>query len=654
VIPLAVIKIKVLNVIGRMDELSKVTEALGSTRVFHPDNALSFYSNAPGFSPVNDTNPYAKSLSQIQDALKLIEKDSETSKLHFPEHAVLPVEDWEAYANNFSGTINEYLEKKNKLKAEIDQYKAEISKLQPFDALDVNFDELRSCRYVKFRFGSLPEENLQKLTESDHPLAIFIPSKNEHSLCWGVYCAPIGEIQEADRFFSSLLFEAVPLDEYSGTLKSRINELSQKIKQAKKSLSDIDVSIKNYWNQEKKTLLGVYTWLVEKQTYFDIRRYAARYGKSFILTGWIPADKEDIVRPVLDQLETVKYAFDDAEDPEVLPHSPPVQLSNKKLWKPFEFFVHVYGFPSYNEMDPTIVIALTYTVFFGFMFADLGQGLCVALVGLYLWKKRHSELGAVMIPCGIASAIVGTAFGSVFGFEDALNPFYQTVFGLKTKPISVMEQTSDVVTFSIGLGMFMVLIAILTNIIACLKRHQYTNGLFGPNGVAGFVFYSSVIFGFGGEILNKWHIISPAFIVCCIVLPLVLMLFREVLGGLMEGKKDWKPDSWVELIMQSFFEVFEFVLSYVTNTISFCRIGAYILVHAGMMMVIFTLAENTGIFSIFIIAFGNIFVIALEGLLSGIQALRLEFYEMFSRFYDGSGRPYKPVVVGQASYLAQF
>jgi V/A-type H+-transporting ATPase subunit I len=649
VIQLAVIKIKVLNVIGRMDELGKVAEALGSTRVFHPDNALSFYSNATGFSPINETNPYARSLSQIQDALKLIDKASEISKIQFPEHSQLPVEDWESYVDNFSETINEFLQRKSKLNSEIDQYRAEIEKLQHFDTLGIDFDELRKCRFVKFRFGSLPQENLLKLSESDHPLVAFIPSKEEHSLRWGVYCALMNEIEEADRFFSSLLFEPVPLDEYSGTLESLIRELSKKIRQADKELSEIDTFVQDYWEKEKITLFGVYTWLVEKQTYFDIRRYAARYGKSFILTGWIPADKEDSVRPVLDQLETVKYAFDDASDPEVLPHSPPVQLTNKKLWKPFEYFVHVYGFPSYNEMDPTIVIALTFTVFFGVMFADLGQGLCVALGGLYLWKKKHSELGAVMVPCGIASAIVGTAFGSVFGVEDALNPFYQTVFGLKTKPISVMEQTSDVVAVSIGLGMVMVLVAIFTNIVACLKRGQYTNGLFGPNGVAGFVFYASVVFGFGGEILNKWHIVSPAFIVCCIVLPLVLMMFRDVLGGLMEGKEDWKPESWVELIMQSFFEVFEFVLSYATNTISFCRIGAYVLVHAGMMMVIFTLAGNNGIISVLIIILGNIFVIALEGLLSGIQALRLEFYEMFSRFYDGSGRPYKPIVVGQES-----
>ena len=98
--------------------------------------------------------------------------------------------------------------------------------------------------------------------------------------------------------------------------------------------------------------------------------------------------------------------------------------------------------------------------------------------------------------------------------------------------------------------------------------------------------------------------------------------------------------------MQNFFEVFEYLLSYATNTMSFLRVGAFVLVHAGMMLVVFTLAEMTsGIGYVLIAIIGNVFVMGLEGLLVGIQVLRLEFYEMFSRFFDGDGRPFNPVVV---------
>lgn len=650
-ISLAVIKIKVLNVIGRIHELDQVTTALGKTRVFHPDNALSFYSDTTGFSPLNETNPYAKALGTLSDTLKLIDKEDELSKIHYPEKAVLPVKDWDGYVEHFSSFIDSFLKKKQEIEKQIQHYSSEANKIGHFDGLDLDLNELRECKFVKMRFGSIPEESYTKLSKySDNPYVAFFPSKIEKSHYWGMYCAPIDMIEEIDRIFSGLYFEQVSLDDYNGTIESVLKNYSELKDEEEKNIEKIDSEIQSYWTTEKQNFIGVYTWLSEKYTYYGIRRHAARYGDSFILTGWIPADKENFVRPLLDEFQTVKYAFDDAADPDVIPHSPPIKLHNKKAFRPFEFFINVYGLPSYDELDPTPFVAFTYFLLFGIMFADVGQGLCVAFIGWLLWKKKKMQLGSVMIPIGISSTIFGIVLGSVFGFEHALDPFFKTVFGLSKKPIEAMEQTSTVLIFAISLGIAMVILAIMTNIVASLKRKHYTNGLFGPNGIAGLVFYTSILVGFGGQLVFGWKIVNPVYVCCFIVLPIILMIFREVLGGYMEGKPDWKPESWGEMIMQNFFEVFEYVLSYLTNTISFIRVGAFVLVHAGMMMVVFKLAETSSGFGYaLIIIVGNVFVIALEGLLSGVQSLRLEFYELFSRFYDGSGRPFSPVVVGQES-----
>ena len=134
-----------------------------------------------------------------------------------------------------------------------------------------------------------------------------------------------------------------------------------------------------------------------------------------------------------------------------------------------------------------------------------------------------------------------------------------------------------------------------------------------------------------------------------IILPLVLIFLAEPLGKMAEGKKDWKPEKWGDYCVQNAFEMFEVVLSYLSNTMSFLRVGAFVMVHAGMMIVVFTLIDLVGglpgIGGILVLVIGNLFVIGLEGLLVSIQTLRLEFYEMFSRFYSGAGRPYNPVVL---------
>lgn len=649
-IPLSVIRIKVLNVIGRIDELTRVTAALGNTRLFHPDNALSFYSDTAGFSPLNEANPYSKALTSLADTLRLIHRESELGKIHFPEKAVLPMKDWNAYVKNFSSGIESLLAKKQGLEKELRHYRSEAGKVGHFDGLDINLDELNACKFVKIRFGSIPEESYEKLAEYQNPYVAFFPSKIEKSQYWGMYCAPIDKIDEVDRIFAGLYFEQVSLESFRGTIGAAVQHYARLQSEGQREIKKIESEIEAYWEKGKANFTGVYTWLTEQYTYYGIRRYAARYGESFILTGWIPADKEDSVRALLDQFDTVEYAFDDAADPEVIPHSPPIKLQNKKIIRPFEFFTNAYGLPSYNELDPTAFVACTYLLFFGIMFADLGQGLCIALIGWLLWKKKKMALGSVMIPCGISSAIFGTALGSAFGFEHALDPFFKVVFGLSQKPISAMEETGQVVSFAIGLGVAMVMLAILTNIFASLKRGKYTSGLFGPNGVAGFLFYSSIAVGFGGQALFGWKLVNPVYVFCFMILPVVSMMLSDVLGGCMEGKPDWKPESWGGMLMQKFFEVFEDILSYLTNTISFIRIGAFVLVHAGMMMVIFKLAEmSPGVGYAVIVIIGNAFVIALEGLLSGVQSLRLEFYEMFSRFYDGSGRPFAPVVVGRVA-----
>ena len=169
--------------------------------------------------------------------------------------------------------------------------------------------------------------------------------------------------------------------------------------------------------------------------------------------------------------------------------------------------------------------------------------------------------------------------------------------------------------------------------------------LWESNGVAGLIFYGGIVVGFGGQLVFGWQIVTPLYIVLVIALPLLVIFFREVLGGLVEKRPDWKPESWGGFIMQNFFEVFEFLLSYASNTISFLRVGAFVLVHVGMMTVVFTLADmTTGVFYVLV---GGNWKRGYHGygrvLLVGIQALRLEFYEMFSRFFDGAGRPFKPI-----------
>jgi V/A-type H+-transporting ATPase subunit I len=310
---------------------------------------------------------------------------------------------------------------------------------------------------------------------------------------------------------------------------------------------------------------------------------------------------------------------------------PPTRLKNPKIFKPFEMFVEMYGLPAYNEMDPTMFIALTYTLMFGIMFGDVGQGICLVVGGFLLYHFKKMNLAAIVSLAGIWSTVFGFMYGSIFGFEDILSPVWM-------RP---MDNIMTTLMLAIGFGMVLILIAMVINIINAIRAKEPGRLLFDQSGVAGLICYgcaaTCIVLYETGHALPATSILAVA-----VGIPLVAIFLKEPLSNLVEHKKHIFPEgSKGMFFVEAFVELFDVVLSYATNSISFVRVGAFALSHAGMMGVVMTLAGyESGSPNWIVVVFGNILVTGLEGLVVGIQVLRLEYYEMFSRFYRGSGKPF--------------
>lgn len=124
--------------------------------------------------------------------------------------------------------------------------------------------------------------------------------------------------------------------------------------------------------------------------------------------------------------------------------------------------------------------------------------------------------------------------------------------------------------------------------------------------------------------------------------PLILIFLKEPLTALIEKKSEVMPKREGN-VLAGLFEMFEVLLSYFSNTLSFVRIGVFAVSHAAMMEVVLMLAgAESGNLNWIVVVLGNLFVCGMEGLIVGIQVLRLEYYEMFSRFYKGTGRKFEP------------
>lgn len=623
------------------DKLFDVAQTLVDTQSFQPDDPLDFHSDIKKFLPVQASNPYEEIIGNFNSALDMCGVKcslKDVSGKIFTEETAKAV-------NEKSERIKQFSDKQMKLREDIDKCKRSMSQIEHFLDLDLEFEKINSCRYIRANFGKLPKQSFEKLHNySDNPFVIFFPCSHDDDYYWGLYMSPIANSDDVDRIFSSLYFESCGVMELNGTPEQYYEQQQSLLPKLKAELEETKKEFDKYIDENRDDLDFYYSYFTETQKKYDIMAKAVTYNNSFVIVGWVTAESAKKVVEELTEIDSVECNLSDGRSE--LMHSPPVKLKNNALTRGFEFYTEMYGLPNYSEFDPTTFIAITYTILFGIMFGDVGHGLMVMLFGIFMKKKMKNPLGSILIPCGISGTVFGFIYGSVFGFEHLLDPLYNSLFGLKEKPISVMEPatTNTIIYMAVGIGILLVTIAIFINIIVSFKMKDKENAIFGNNGICGLIFYVSVVAALVSQMLLGIKMINPVYIICLIAVPLILVFLKEPLGKLVEGRKDWQPESWGGYCVQNFFELFEVLLSYVTNTMSFLRVGAFVLVHAGMMEVVFTLANmSSGIGYVAIVIIGNIFVMALEALLVCIQVLRLEFYEMFGRFYKGDGRAFVPV-----------
>ena len=341
---------------------------------------------------------------------------------------------------------------------------------------------------------------------------------------------------------------------------------------------------------------------------------------------WVPALELDSVVNMLKLQEGIDYTIHDGKKEEI---KEPTKLKNNKLIKPFEILVNMYGLPNVSEIDPTLFVAITSFIMFGFMFGDVGHGAVIFLIGILLMRKKVG-MGPVMVAGGISSIIFGFLYGSIFGKEDIL----------PQKLISPMENINTMLISGIVVGSIFILISMILNIINGIKNKEIGKIFFDKNGLAGFLLYSFVLACVAVYFLKGKLIISISNIVIIAFILILIILFGDKISQKIQKQKEKVSIPIVEKI----FDIIEMLLSFASNTISFLRLAAFAINHVGLCMAVYLLANmTTGAGNLLIAIIGNAIIIVLEGLIVAIQVLRLEYYELFSRFYTGNGIEYKTI-----------
>lgn len=523
----------------------------------------------------------------------------------------------------------------NSLINDIDKKEEEIKKLgesiEPINHLKnvpVDLQNLYDLKYMRFRFGKISKDNYEQLiSELDHTDAVIVELDRNENEVWIIYFTPDEISEKVDSYFKVMKFERVWLPkEIAGKPSEVLDKVEKYIENSKKEIESLKQKLILTREENGRELLNNLLQLEMLEKINKVKKYMAHDDKgSFYIVGWIPTRnlKEILLKLEKDNVEYVVKNHDEVAS------TPPTKLKNNRLIRPFESIVNMYGIPNYTEMDPTWFVALTAFIMFGFMFGDIGHGLVVTIVGLIL-AKRKSSLGPVLTAGGISSIIFGFLYGSIFGKEDIIK-------GILPSP---MDNITNMLIAGISTGAVLIIIAMIFNIKNGIKNKDTGKIFFDKNGLAGLIFYTTILVLIVGFLLKGKMIISLAISTILILIPLILILFKEKLENLIKKDKNNVKVPVVEKI----FELIEMLLSMASNTISFVRLAAFAINHVGLCMAVYILADMfSGAGSIAVAIIGNIIVIALEGLIVAIQVLRLEYYELFSRFYTGDGKEYIPI-----------
>lgn len=545
-------------------------------------------------------------------------------------------------------------ERQQTLQEQLSRITATCALFEGFEHLDIPLDLQRRSAFLHFVVGVLPPEhlgNVRRSIESDGllveqpPLGGTVPVL---VFCTTTHRAVVAQVL-ADAGFIARKLPALDGNS-SETLRRQQEDERHRVLQA------LELHREEF--ERRRPSLAAH--LSALQHTVEIERAlceaagsTAHSDATVWIQGWLPASEQTAVEHLVAttsreccfvHFEPSRYQVTDPE--------PPVLLRSPSWLRPFDRLVTAYGLPRPRELAPTAFLALSYVIMFGLMFGDIGHGLLLVAAGVLAWRLGKKAFmrdgGLILIYAGFSSLAFGIVYGSFFGM-----PGFRHL-ALWQDPIE--GNPAYLMGVSLCFGIVLISAGVLLNVVNRFTCGDFADGIFGKFGIAGVLFYWGAItvvaltaFG-GGQ--SATLLIAKVLVGLALAAWILQRLFR---GLSSQGRRSSPPShdaagGFGLALAESLVEAFEGVLVYLANTISFVRLAAYSMSHAALLAAFFMMAESvqtsTPAAGVAIIVLGNIVAMVLEGVIAAVQALRLEYYEFFGKFFSGQGRPFRPFVLG--------
>lgn len=536
-------------------------------------------------------------------------------------------------------------ERLKELGQQLGSVESSIEALSPWSDLDIPVERLgRSTVYTENLLAVLPTlswtSHCSDLADAAVQ-SVEIWSDNSKTGCW--FIASSEGMDKVRSFIASIggnvvdLGQAIKVSDIpSGAVSSVIAALHRKMEEIREENERI-VSDNRAMAEDLVPVLGLWDYYEDKKNLSEVTNSFQRTDYTYVIRGFVKAKEIDKLRQGLSAFTEILVTD---EEP-TLEDDPPVYLENPPLLRPFEVITNIYGFPQYNEVDPTPILAPFFWIFFGICLADAVYGIILA-VGCWFFLKTQKladggqKLVRLLMYSGVSTILMGALMGS--WFADLPTVFFGgTIIERLAKSVAVLDPIGDPLTLlviSIVLGIIQVWVGILVKMYALIRAGEVKEGILSQGS------WGLLIPGLMGVVAQKAGIINSS-------IPLYVMYLGAflVMYSASRGQK--------HILLKPFAGLYGLysIVGYFSDTMSYSRLLALGLASAVIGVVVNKMAELVvgmvpvvgWVFVPIILLGGHIFNLVINVLGSFIHAGRLQFVEFFTKFFEGGGRPFKPL-----------
>jgi V/A-type H+-transporting ATPase subunit I len=591
----------------------------------------------------------------------------------------LPGENEEILTDRICASVSILRDRENRENQEKRKVEETLNEARAFAHLRAPYSDLDQLSYLTLRVGRLDPKKQAELRERLADRAVIIP------LGEGKDGEPGDRILAAasrkgrfalDSEFKKANFVPIAIPEgFQGVPEELLSGLDGRLRKAGEGLAELSREkdgLKEEYGPILRRLTAAYLMAASVE---ELKVKLTATKSIYFLSGWVPSDEVASIVADLEKRTGGRVAAR-TFNPEELPgvregrEKVPVSLKHGAFVKGFEGVVFSYGAPLYGTIDPTPFVAIFFTILFGIMFGDLGQGLVLLLAGLLSSRRgtgffsKFRSYSSPLIAVGIASMIMGLFNGAVFTNEELLVGPTRALTGLLfNRPMDriltlmpLAEKGGSVAKlfyffgFTIAVGVLLNSIGLVVNIVNHCIMKKYEEAFFSKTGLSGLVLFWYALFivlrcGLGGSF--AWFDLAG------LLVPAFCIFFGPLIWRIIAGERPVLKEGLMVFIMEGFVEILETASTYISNTVSFLRVGAFALSHAVLSYIVFRFSEEIArsasgqgplgpLSALIIMIFGNAVIIVLEGMIVAIQVVRLQYYEFFSKFFVETGVEFAP------------